>query len=670
MGQRLAKRVMLLGWDGADWQIIQPLLDAGLMPHLERLINEGVMGNLATLRPILSPMLWTSIATGKRADRHGVYGFIEPRADGQGVRPVSCTSLQAQTLWSILTGQGLKSAVVGWYATHPASRVGGTVVSNYFRHAGGENFDQWPFDPASVAPASLHEVMRDLRVHPADLALEQLKFFIPQAHLIDQDRDRRLETLARYLAECATVHAAGTYLAEHGSWDLLAVYLDTIDRLGHEFIWYQAPRMAHVSEADFAIYREVVDRGYLYHDLMLGRYLQLVGPETAVILVSDHGFFNDHLRPAPLEKGGQPSPLRCHRPYGVFVARGPRLKQDELVFGASLLDVAPTVLALLGLPVGQDLEGRVLPIFEPPVEPEFIDSYETAESWEEAPGEMDEGDPWAAQEALKQLVALGYVEAPSEDATKAVEQATVQKLANLAEVNLAKGEPAQAATLLEDLLKLRPQNHPAKLQLAECRLRLGDLESSQGLVAEVFKSESDSPWARHAYGLIEFARQNWTKALKHFQEAAAAAPALPQIQRQIGAVLLRLRKLSRAEAAFRESLELEGDNPATYDGLGMALYRQKRYPEAEECFLRSLGCLYHQPLVHYHLGVVLAVQGKLAPAVQSLTRALEFNPILKKAHQVLIKVYRARGDAALAHYHEIKARELPGPPGEPHRDLP
>lgn len=659
MGQRLAKRVLLLGWDGADWQIIQPLLDAGHMPHLERLINGGVMGNLATLKPILSPMLWTSIATGKRADRHGVYGFIEPRADGQGVRPVSCTSLQAQTLWSILSGREMRSAVVGWYASHPAGRAGGTVVSNYFRHAHGENFEQWPFDPAAVAPASLHEVMQDLRAHPADLAFEQLQFFIPEAGRIDQKKDRRLETLARYLAECATVHAAGTYLAEQTDWDLLAVYYDTIDRLGHEFMGYRAPKMAHVSDADFEIYRHVLDRSYIYHDLMLGRYLQLTGPETTVMIVSDHGFFSGHLRPAPLKEASQPPPLMCHRPFGIFVAGGPGLKKDELVFGASLLDVAPTVLALLGLPVARDMEGRVLPIFAAPVEPEFIETYETAEGREESSGETGDEDPWAAQEALKQLVALGYVEAPPENAAKAVEVAEVQKLANLAEVHLAKREPGKAAALLEELLQRQPKNSQAKLQLAQCRLSLGEIEGCQNLVDEVFKNEPQSPWALNAYGLIEFARGKWTQALEHFRQAAAAAPALPQIQRQIGATCLRLGKLAQAEAAFRKSLDLEGDNPATYDSLGMALYRQKKYAEAEECFLRSLGCLYHQPLVQFHLGIALAAQGKLTPAVQSLQRALEFNPNLKEAHKVLIKVYRAQGHEALAHYHKTKAQELP-----------
>lgn len=66
-GRRLCKKLLLIGWDAADWQMIQPLMDAGKMPTLKRLVDKGVSGNLATIRPVLSPMLWTSIATGKRA---------------------------------------------------------------------------------------------------------------------------------------------------------------------------------------------------------------------------------------------------------------------------------------------------------------------------------------------------------------------------------------------------------------------------------------------------------------------------------------------------------------------------------------------------------------------------------------------------------------------------
>ena len=65
MDSRIAQRVLLIGWDAADWAMIRPLLDAGKMPALAKLIARGVSGNLATIQPMLSPMLWTTIATGK-----------------------------------------------------------------------------------------------------------------------------------------------------------------------------------------------------------------------------------------------------------------------------------------------------------------------------------------------------------------------------------------------------------------------------------------------------------------------------------------------------------------------------------------------------------------------------------------------------------------------------
>ena len=74
--------LLLVGWDAADWKVIKPLLAQGEMPNLAGLIARGVHGNLLTIHPPLSPMVWTSIATGKRPPRHGIFGFTEPTADG------------------------------------------------------------------------------------------------------------------------------------------------------------------------------------------------------------------------------------------------------------------------------------------------------------------------------------------------------------------------------------------------------------------------------------------------------------------------------------------------------------------------------------------------------------------------------------------------------------
>ena len=71
------KRLLLVGWDSADWKIMHPLIDSGRLPGVARLVESGTSGNIATLEPQLSPMLWTSIATGKMAYHHGVPGFTE-----------------------------------------------------------------------------------------------------------------------------------------------------------------------------------------------------------------------------------------------------------------------------------------------------------------------------------------------------------------------------------------------------------------------------------------------------------------------------------------------------------------------------------------------------------------------------------------------------------------
>ena len=105
-------KVLLIGWDAADWKIIHRLVDGGKMPNMAGFIEEGVMGNLATLSPKLSPMLWTSIATGKRPFKHGILGFTEPHPPSGAIRPVSNIFRKTRTIWNILSQTGSQCVVV------------------------------------------------------------------------------------------------------------------------------------------------------------------------------------------------------------------------------------------------------------------------------------------------------------------------------------------------------------------------------------------------------------------------------------------------------------------------------------------------------------------------------------------------------------------------------
>src|SRR5882724_11776977 len=115
-----SRKVLLIGWDSADWKVAMPLVDAGKMPNIAKLIEYGICGNMATLQPVLSPMLWTSIATGKRAYKHGIHGFSEPDPVSVGIRPVTNLSRKTKAIWNILNQNGLNTITIGWWPSNPA----------------------------------------------------------------------------------------------------------------------------------------------------------------------------------------------------------------------------------------------------------------------------------------------------------------------------------------------------------------------------------------------------------------------------------------------------------------------------------------------------------------------------------------------------------------------
>src|SRR5205807_3144227 len=168
-------RCVVFGWDAADLKIIDPLLARGEMPVLANLIANGARGNIATIYPPLSPMLCTSIATGKRAYRHGIHGFSEPLPDGSRVRPITILSRKTKAVWNSLNQTDHRSIVVGWWPSHPAEPINGVMVSNYFEHPAGEPGAVPPLPMGAVHPLSLAASLGELRVHPLELSGEFLR---------------------------------------------------------------------------------------------------------------------------------------------------------------------------------------------------------------------------------------------------------------------------------------------------------------------------------------------------------------------------------------------------------------------------------------------------------------------------------------------------------------
>ncbi|HEV3410377.1 MAG TPA: alkaline phosphatase family protein [Chthoniobacterales bacterium] len=669
MTQRPAKRVLLVGWDAADWKLIQSLLEAGKMPVLEGLIERGVSGRISTLQPIVSPVLWNSIATGKHADKHGILGFVEPSPDGNGVRPVSSTSRRAKALWNILSQHGYRSCVVGWYASHPAEPINGCILSDRFQTTVENASTVRALDPAAVHPPELLELAEELRVSPAELTAEQLRPFF--AHeLPDTTKDIRPHLMAKLLAECASIHNAATYFAEHEQWDLLAVYYDAIDHFGHGFMEYHPPAMAHVSTQDAAIYGHVMEAVYRFHDLMLGRLLELAGPDTTVLLLSDHGFYHDQQRPAlerdaekPREKTGAGlNPLAWHRPHGIFVAAGPGIKKDELVHGASLLDVAPTVLALLGVPVGADMDGRPLAtIFSEQIEIQSVPSHEPPHPNDgvHRSASAEESDPWAARQALEQLAALGYIELPDpKHPGESAKLAEIARKNNLAQVYYSTRRPELALPLLEELQREEDLPH-VRCRIALCLLALERAAEAEPILTDVLDRYPEMTLAPLLLAQVKLALGDANAAAALLARVQEAETRLPYFHVVAGQIHLRQRKWKEAEAAFRAALATDDDSAEAHDGLGVALRMTGRLDEALHEHMRSVSLLHDRPQTHVNLGVSLALAKQFDWAIRAFTIASEMAPDEPFPHRCLAQLYRrGKKDEAKSRVHMEKASEL------------
>ncbi len=691
---KVARKVMLIGWDAADWKIINPLMDAGKMPTLEKLVNEGVMGNITTLEPPFSPILWTSIATGKYADKHGILGFTEPDPDGGGMRPISSYSRKTKAIWNILSQKGYKTHVLGWWPSNPVESINGIMLSNHFQHSRNKFRQPWPIVPGSIHPKELEEFFAEFRIHHHELTAEHLLPFVPDAAKIDQKKDSRLEIIASNLAEASTFQAVATWILDTQPWDFLAIYLDSIDHFCHGFMKYHPPKMSNIPDDDYELYKDVVTSAYRYHDMMLDNLVKSAGKDTTVILVSDHGFRSDETRTTyiPDEPAG---PADHHREHGIICINGPGIKKDELIFGSSLLNITPTILTLFDLPVGEDMDGiPILQAFEK--QPEI----QTIPSWDKVSGDSGmlpdniRQDPIESRKALQQLIDLGYVDDPGPDKQKASETAVKETKYNLARVYMGSFRFPEAINLLSDLTKSDEDQGRFVLRLAQCYNETGKyaeaietLEKfmkvaiSQLRDANELKTDSDiktngSPKnkAKLEREIHQKIRRQLTlqnnlanaevllfdlkvlkekpkEVVRRIEKDFESKPIPASFLKKLATLYIRLDIPDKAEECYNKLLALNPESAYYHNGLAKVFLAKKNYEAAANKALDAIGFNFYFPLAHYNLGEALYNMHDYKNAANAYEVCLKILPGLGGARNRLITLYNE-------HLHNSKMAEL------------
>ena len=412
---RPAQRVILLGFDGVAPNILDILVAQGQLPNMKRLIEQGVYGRLRSASPAKSAILWTSIATGKGMLKHGIIDWTYVNKKGLSV-PYEDRSRRVKTYWEILSERGVKTGTLNWWTSYPPAPIlNGYIVSNAFRHTE---------EPGTVHPMRLYARLEPLRMNRSQALQEMpalgLPRWAPEDATVPLANAREvLDAYALYVAQDLTVERSSDYLWEHEPAEMFSTYFRLVDVTSH-FAVYFADRKAYdraeALEARGALtpdeeakidqaFAAVVAPAYRFMDRIVGKYLARLDERSALVLCSDHGFrfFKGNYAHAH---------LAMEPPDGVILLAGAGIRLGSRLSGASIFDVAPTLLHLLGQPVAADMDGGVLTaalqeetLRRAPVR--TVASYETGtrRAASDAAGEHPKLD----KDVLDDLKTLGYI---------------------------------------------------------------------------------------------------------------------------------------------------------------------------------------------------------------------------------------------------------------------
>ena len=650
-GSVASPRVLLIGIDGADLAIVDRLIGQGKLPTFARLEREGAFGLLRSQEPLLSPIVWTTIATGRAPQDHGVLDFVEIDRDGNPT-PITSTRRRVPALWNIAGDFGKTSGFIGWYASYPAEHVSGFMVSDRLAF---HQVRSARATAGATSPAALAEDLRKKFGEPApDVAATRSRFLSSPDAVLSADGSRRLAELAKIYATSEFYRRIVPDLQRRDRPDLLAVYFEGIDACGHLFMEDAPPRRPGISDEDFRAFSGTVDKYYEYQDEVLADLLRLEGPETSALIVSDHGFKTGPTRPETSGRADTGLAPLWHRLHGVVFVHGAGVRRGRIE-NATIFDVAPTTLSLLHVPLSRELPGHpIAAAFAPAAAPapRMVDRYPALPKRDSAP----QGAP--DLEAVQKLRALGYLSGGGSTAHDAdgrtaasylnegmvrleakdidgalrayghaveLDPRNANAMSSAAAVYIRRREYERAAPLLDRALAADPRNVGAHLQKASWFLEQGRLDEAARELDTAQQLDSRLPRVHLLRARLDEARNRPDAAL----EELGAARQLTDSDEMIAEILVlsaQIRtetgRFGEAEADLRQAghlvpaAELEG-------AWGDYYYARRDGPAAAERFRRALERYPESSSLERKLGETLGVMRQWPESEQAFSRAIE-----------------------------------------------
>jgi predicted AlkP superfamily phosphohydrolase/phosphomutase/Flp pilus assembly protein TadD len=602
-------RVMVLGLDGMDPETIDLLMSEGKLPNFARMRQEGAYAPLESAEPLLSPVIWTTIATGKTPDQHQIGHFVAVNSQTGEQMPVTSSMRRVKALWNIFSAAGKTTDVVGWWATWPAETIRGGIVSDHVAyHFLLEDGVAGAGSSGKTYPPGLEARIRPLLRRPQDVTAKELAPFVtvsPEELARPFDFQDALSHFRWAYATADSYSRIGLKLWKEDRPDDLLVYIEATDTTSHLFgHLFRATGLSGELAEQQKRYGQAVEQMYVYADRLVGEFLAARDSRTTLVVLSDHGFELGKLQDDPSKtRDMRRVSERFHRLQGILYLYGHRVRPRQRLNRPTILDVAPTLLALNGLGKGADMPGRVLTeAVEGPV-PSPVPTWETGGA--PAPGAAV-ADSRVDPEVLKKLQSLGYIGAKSPTGAR-----------NLAAMHFQAGRYAEAAAAYAKLVQETPKDSGLRASFAGALGALGRYDAALEQLTAAVDLDPMNIEAYHNRAVIHERRGERDAAIRDYQTAVRYNPQYEPSRQALARLNAPLPNQPRNDAE-REALALSdraaqaarrGDYAAAMKLLDDAARRAPRFP-----------------IVYQYRANVAYLAGDRKTAIAALRKALEIEP--------------------------------------------
>jgi hypothetical protein len=371
---KLAGKYIIFGFDGATWELMDPLLAQGRLPNMKKLIDSGVKCNFTSIYyddRLMSPVVWTTIFTGKTPEKHGITGYLVYVLDDSLLSthktPPTSSFRRTKALWNILSDFNISVGFVGLWSTWPAEEVNGFMVSDHLVYLPWQATEGGRLRYVTY-PESIYDEVNPLVLTLADVDSSMLLRFVHQDSLRKFESEDTLELfntsqLNRLKISISVDKShinSARYLNDKYNPDVLFIYLEGSDIIEHFFWGYRLPELFpefNITADEVAAFQNIIDDYFVFYDGFVGDFMEDAPENTTFIIISDHG-----LSPIlePDNWSVHAHYFADHSPVGVFMVSGPNFRRNHSVSHTSVLDFTPTMLYSMGLPVAEDMDGYVI----------------------------------------------------------------------------------------------------------------------------------------------------------------------------------------------------------------------------------------------------------------------------------------------------------------------